>query len=166
MGRRQAANGRAARISRAALLTAMVVPLAVVAPAAPASASTYKMPAAGAWKVGDSYNYDLSGSAKIGKGGETLSSLRFTLGADTCDGAKSVSLARAITIKRVGSYKRPAVGRLLKQGALITPTPARIKVDGKVSNGRLLIVFNENGRSAIGAKLTIGSCKILFVLQK
>lgn len=166
MDRRQAASGRARRLRRAALLAAAIGPLAVTVSGAQASNSAYKAPAAGTWKVDDSYHYDISGSAKIGRGGTTLSSLQFTLGTETCAGAKSVTLARAVKIKRVGSYKRPAVGRLLRQGALITPLAARVKVDGKAKSGRLLIVFNKTGRWATGAKLTIGSCKILFVLSK
>lgn len=166
MSRRQTANGRTPRILGAALLTAAVGSLAAMASSAPASTSAYKMPTAGTWKVGDPYHYDISGSAKIGKGGKTLSSLRFTLGPETCAGAKSVSLARAIKIQRVGSYKRPTVGRLLRQGALITAVPARVKIDGKVTDGRLLIVFEKDGRMAMGADLRVGTCKILFVLRK
>ena len=82
-----------------------------------------------------------------------------------CGDIKQVSIAKSLPIKRVGSYERPAVGRIGKD-KLITSISTTLKVDGKNKPGTAKVIFEMDGRSAFTAELITGSCKLYFAIVK
>lgn len=144
--------------------------LMLAALAAPAAASNYKTPVAGAWKIQHRFDYTTGGSATIAKGSKRLTKLTVNVGAankaeSRCGDIKKVSIAKSLPIKRVGSYKRPAVGRIGKD-KLITSISTTLKVDGKNKPGTAKVIFEMDGRSAFTAELVTGSCKLYFAIVK
>ncbi len=157
--------------SRIALIALFVAgTFVLVTPAAHAQVSAYKTPAAGKWKVQDRFEYTAGGSGTIAKGGKKVTKLAARVGArnadeGSCGSIKQLELAKSMPIKRVGSYKRPVLGRLGKDG-VIAPVKATLKVDGERKQGTALVIFEKTGRAAFTVKLEVGTCKLQFAIRK
>ncbi len=166
---------RADQVLLAGLLTA-AIGLAASAPVSASSSrskfSEYKAPAAGKWKVYVALER-ASGSATVTKGGKTFRGLKVTGGAqqpNLCTGGggtvvNSIAMVGAAKIKRLGLSQRPAVGRKLSRNAAISAVPARFKVNGKTTAGRLLFLSEKDGREA-SVTATIGKCEVFVNMVK
>lgn len=149
-----------------------IVGLTIAVAAGPAAAQTsaYKTPASGNWKVQDKFENTAGGSATIAKGGAKLTKLSANVGSRNaqegqCGTTKTLELSKSLPIKRVGSYKRPVVGRLGKD-KLIASTKTTLKVDGVATPGTALVIFEKTGRQAFTVELKAGTCKLDFAIRK
>lgn len=144
--------------------------VALGAPLAIAQTSQYKTPVAGKWKIQDRFEYTAGGSATIGKGGKKLTKLSLNVGEanaqeSRCGTVKKVEIAKALPIKRVGSYKRPVVGRLDKAG-IIAETKTKLKVDGATVDGTVKVIFEKSGKQAFTVDVIAGDCKLFTAIRK
>lgn len=154
----------------ALLVSTLAVSLCAV-PALAGGYSAYKTPKNGKWKVEELFEYTAGGSAKISKKGTRLklSLIVGSAGTSSCDGLSgTITFTKTLKIKRVGSYKRPAVGYLSKKTQLIEPTSVKIRVDGGApQSAKIAVIFAENGKLATTSYLTIGDdCRLNFTLRK
>lgn len=150
--------------------TVSVVALSVAGPAVAVKYSAYKTPAGGKWVVQDMFDSTAGGSAEIARGGGSLTRLSLNVGerergASRCGTTKRLAIVKGLPIKRLGSYRRPAVGRLGKN-KLITTISTTVKVDGVRKQGKIKVLFEKDGRSASTAELSAGSCVLPFLLRK
>lgn len=142
----------------------------LAAPLAVAQTSAYKTPASGAWKIQDRFEYTDGGSATVANGGKRLTKLTVNVGTanqteSRCGEIKRVAISKSMPITRVGSYKRPVVGRLGKD-KLITSSSTTLDVDGAKVKGTVQVVFEKTGRQAFTAELIAGDCELSFAIRK
>lgn len=150
------------------LLVTGAVGVGVAASSATAGSSDYRMPVAGKWKVVDMGNRVAGGTARIAKGGSRVAALSVDVGTSnqrSCGTIKRLAIAKSVRIKRVGTSRRPAVGRINKRG-LIDVISTKIKVDGAVKNGKAMVIWEKDGKQALDAKLIVGDCHLWFMLRK
>lgn len=142
---------------------------ALCAPAASAQ-SSYATPKDGAWKVQDIFESTAGGKATIAKKGTQLKNLQVTVGArsvDACGGEGTAKVTKTLSIKRVGSYKRPAVGRLSGKTKLIEAISTKVSFNGAAAqDAKVLVLFEKTGKLATTATLQFGDCKLAFALRK
>lgn len=152
--------------------TALAAIVLLGAGPAVAQTSAYKTPAAGKWKIQDISEQTAGGSATLAKGGKRITKLSLNVGprnanqAARCGDIKKLELAKSVPIKRLGTAKRPAVGRFSSKTQLIESTKTKVKVDGTATDGTIKVIFEKSGRQAFTAELISGSCKLNFAIRK
>lgn len=152
------------------LITVATATVLITPAATMAAPSAYRTPAAGTWVVQDKFDYTAGGTARIAKGGTRLTSLSVKVGKRSageggCGDARTVAIVKSLPIKRVGSYKRPVVGRLGKD-QLITTVSTRLKIGGRTVPGKIMVIFEKDGRSAYSVRMETGDCALDFALRK
>ena len=133
-----------------------------------AATSAYKTPVAGAWKIQDSFESTAGGTVTLAKKGTEIRNLSLNIGADSVDscGEGTVKVTKALKIKRLGSYKRPAVGKLSKKSGLIETVSTKVSTPAGTVDGQVSILFDKDGKSAFSSKLAFGECTLNFALRR
>lgn len=130
------------------------------------SASAYSKPAKGKWSVEDSFGDVKGGSMKVADNRKTIKKLEIKICDERSDACGGTATAKGLTVK---SYKnaggRYAYARLPKTG-LFERKPTNIKVDGKRTNAKLMLLFDESGKLVNAAGLEYGDCHLNFVVRK
>lgn len=156
----------------AKLASSLLIATAVAACAAPGAGaqSSYVTPKTGAWKVQDKFEITDGGGGTVAKKGTQLKNLKVTVGPESveaCGGEGSVKVTKTLTIKRVGSYKRPVVGRLSSKTQLIEPVSTKVSFNGGApQDAQVEVLFDKTGKLAPTASLKFGDCNLQFALRR
>ena len=146
---------------RTRLLAATVLML-LVGPITTAHA--YEKVRAGTWKLRSGFDEISGGSMKVSKDATKISGLKVTPGEENVEacGAGSVKARRTLTVKKYRSANgRPAVATKGPNG-LFVPTRTTFVVGGKNVSGKIMLLFERDGKTLGTGQIRFGDCFLQF----
>lgn len=135
-----------------------------------ALAGSYAKPKAGNWNVPAYFDYVKNGGTmKISSGGKRkISKLVIKLGSyskQDC-GASKIKLRKPVSIRKYSNVNGRYAAAKLDGGLFVPKGGVKFKLGTKNRTGKLMVLFDYDGKLATSARVELNECTVPFIARK